>query len=198
MGKSAKGNLTVLVIIISTCVIPFFAAWLFHKNFHWIEATTNYGNLIVPVVKIERTTFTGLDDFSRSNIDEFKGKWVMMHLTDSYQCAACCADSLRKSKQIRLMLNKDLLRVRRMLVVGDRITEAQASNWWENDETLLRTRPQSEFFEQISTIINRPLEQCMVFLMDPVGNLMMWYEPGFDPYGVQKDLKKLLKASQIG
>jgi hypothetical protein len=34
--------------------------------------------------------------------------------------------------------------------------------------------------------------------MDPLGNLMMQYDPGFDPYDVKKDLKKLLKISQIG
>jgi hypothetical protein len=38
----------------------------------------------------------------------------------------------------------------------------------------------------------------MLFLLDPLGNLMMYYEPGFDPYDVVHDLKKLLTVSQIG
>jgi hypothetical protein len=38
----------------------------------------------------------------------------------------------------------------------------------------------------------------MVFLIDPLGNLMLWYENGFDPYDLDKDLKHLLRASQIG
>lgn len=36
------------------------------------------------------------------------------------------------------------------------------------------------------------------FLMDPLGNIMMQYESGFDPYKVKSDLHKLLKISQIG
>jgi hypothetical protein len=38
----------------------------------------------------------------------------------------------------------------------------------------------------------------MVILMDPLGNAILWYDGGFDPYGLLKDLKHLLRASQIG
>jgi hypothetical protein len=34
--------------------------------------------------------------------------------------------------------------------------------------------------------------------MDPFANVMMWYPPDFDPYGVVRDLQRLLKISQIG
>ena len=37
-----------------------------------------------------------------------------------------------------------------------------------------------------------------VLLMDPLGNIMMKYSKDADPYGIQKDLKHLFKASQIG
>ena len=42
-----------------------------------------------------------------------------------------------------------------------------------------------------------PLESALL-LMDPQGNLVLYYPPGFDPYGLVKDLKHLLKVSQIG
>jgi hypothetical protein len=38
----------------------------------------------------------------------------------------------------------------------------------------------------------------MLLLIDPLGNIMMQYEPGFDPYKVKNDLMHLLRASQIG
>jgi len=37
-----------------------------------------------------------------------------------------------------------------------------------------------------------------VLLLDPLGNIMMKYHEDADPYGIQKDLKLLFKASQIG
>jgi cytochrome oxidase Cu insertion factor (SCO1/SenC/PrrC family) len=37
-----------------------------------------------------------------------------------------------------------------------------------------------------------------VYIIDPLGNLMMYYPPDADPSGMLKDLKKLLKYSKIG
>ena len=37
-----------------------------------------------------------------------------------------------------------------------------------------------------------------VFLVDPLGYLMMYYAPGAEPKGMLKDLKKLLKYSRFG
>jgi len=37
-----------------------------------------------------------------------------------------------------------------------------------------------------------------VYLIDPLGNLMMFYPPDADPSGMLKDLRKLLKYSKIG
>jgi hypothetical protein len=37
-----------------------------------------------------------------------------------------------------------------------------------------------------------------LILMDPLGNLILHYDSGFDPYRLIKDLQHLLKASRIG
>jgi hypothetical protein len=52
--------------------------------------------------------------------------------------------------------------------------------------------------QKLKKIRNTDIPEGMLFLMDPFGNLMMQYEPGFDPYKVKKDLGKLLRISQIG
>jgi hypothetical protein len=38
----------------------------------------------------------------------------------------------------------------------------------------------------------------MLFIIDPLGNLMMRHGPGADLKGVVKDMERLLKASRIG
>ena len=40
--------------------------------------------------------------------------------------------------------------------------------------------------------------QNRIFIIDPLGNLMMSYEAGAEPSGIIKDLKLLIKASRIG
>ncbi len=180
--------------IILICVLPFFAAWQVYKNPQWIDGTTNYGRLIVPVIKIDRTQFIGLDRLSQYPINQLKGRWVMIHLITKNDCELPCRESLHKTKQIRLMLHQDLMRVRRLLVVGDNV----ASSRLDNDGALLRVRPGKSFIARVSSVLGGPLDQGMLLLMDPLGNLMMWYPSGFDPYRVKKDMKKLLNVSQIG
>ena len=42
------------------------------------------------------------------------------------------------------------------------------------------------------------MPEGMLFLIDPLGNLMMQYEAGFNTYKVKDDLMHLLRISQIG
>jgi hypothetical protein len=37
-----------------------------------------------------------------------------------------------------------------------------------------------------------------IYLIDPLGNLVLRYAPGADPSGIRRDLARLLRLSQIG
>ena len=43
-----------------------------------------------------------------------------------------------------------------------------------------------------------PAREHVLFVVDPLGNLMMSYDARRDPHGLLEDLKKLLKLSHIG
>jgi hypothetical protein len=40
--------------------------------------------------------------------------------------------------------------------------------------------------------------QGRIYIVDPLGNLMMSYAPGADAKGMLEDLKRLLKLSHVG
>jgi hypothetical protein len=64
---------------------------------------------------------------------------------------------------------------------------------------LIRVKPSSGLVKKITGIRqNNNIPDGMLFLMDPLGNLMMQYEPGFNTYKIKDDLMHLLKISQIG
>jgi hypothetical protein len=44
----------------------------------------------------------------------------------------------------------------------------------------------------------QPLDAGRIYLVDPLGHLMMSYEPGDEPRGMIKDLERLLKYSGLG
>jgi len=43
-----------------------------------------------------------------------------------------------------------------------------------------------------------PLKMNRIYIVDPLGNLMMSYEPNVNPRDIYTDLKKLLRGSRIG
>ena len=79
----------------------------------FMSGKTNKGQLITPVVTTERNDFIGLDSFSAENIGELNGHWVMLNVVPTDSCNTICLEAIHKTKQLRLMLNKDLTRARR-------------------------------------------------------------------------------------
>ena len=96
------------------------------------------------------------------------------------------------------MLNKDLTRTRRAVVFFKDVKPDIANQWLQDDKVLLKVKPSAALSTKITKIRNGAIPDGMLLLMDPLGNLMMQYEPGFDPYKVKSDLMHLLRISQIG
>lgn len=198
MNEQQKKNQRLILIIAIMSILPLALAWLFKLNPQWLSASTNRGQLITPPVVTERSEWTGFDAFSRDNIKELQGRWVMVHVIPDAQCAEECRDALHKSKQLWLMMNKDLTRIRRAVVLLADVDTNTAAAWWQDDDRLLRIKPEESLRQKILALGNSKLSSGMLLLMDPLGNVMMQYPSGFNPYDVKSDLKKLLQVSQIG
>ncbi len=197
MSNTLIKNRIIIILLFAMTIIPFSIAWYMSVNTEWVAEGTNKGQLIDPVITADHADFTGLDQFSIDNLTERKGRWVLLNLIEQQECTERCLDALHKSKQLRLMMSKDLTRIRRMALLMHPNVSTEASTWWEDDIRLLRTLPSTALKSKISAAINGPLEGGLL-LMDPLGNIMMWYGPEFNPYDVKADLAKLLKFSQVG
>lgn len=199
MNKQQSKNQRLILLIFAMSFVPFLIAWYLKENPKIIEQrTTNYGQLIVPPVPTDLIELEGLDQFSQANMTELAGHWVLVNVIVAPDCAEICLDAIHKTKQLVLMLNKDLTRMRRVVTVFNDVKTDDAVKWWGDDERLLRAKPTDELKQKLITISKGSVAEGALFLMDPLGNLMMQYAPGFDPYKVKDDLKKLLMASQIG
>jgi hypothetical protein len=143
------------------------------------------------------------------------------------------------------MLNKELPRTRRVVMLFKEPNEVVANEWWlkdtllwrlrntknkednsiflsllheenkidgklidrliinENREfalksELIRVKSSAGLAKKITDIRKNNIPEGMLFLIDPLGNIMMQYEAGFDTYKVKDDLMHLLRISQIG
>jgi hypothetical protein len=198
MNKQHKKNRRIIIFIFAMSIVPFGIAWYLSSNMNWMGSGTNNGELITPVVTTERNELIGFDDFSRKNMDELKGHWVLVNVIPNNDCNTVCQQAIHKTKQLRLMMNKDLTRIRRLVLIIPEINIDSASHWWKDDARLIRVKPAASLLEKLKNIRNGVIPDGMLLIMDPLGNLMMQYQPEFDPYKVKSDLRKLLKISQIG
>lgn len=198
MNKQQKKNRWTIVLLFSMTIIPFCFAWFLSANADWLDKGTNQGILITPPVTTEINEFSGFDAFSTKNMKELQGHWVLMNVLPNKDCNTICQKALHKTKQIRLMMNKDLTRIRRLVVIIPDVDAEKAKPWWKDDVRLIKSKPALSLIEKLKKIKKTGIPDGMLLLMDPLGNLMMHYEPEFDPYEVKRDLRKLLRISQIG
>lgn len=245
MINQQKKNRVLILVIFGMSVVPFLIALALKENSGVLKNSTNKGQLITPVVATGRSDFVGFDAFSTKNMDELPGHWLLVNVIPRPSCNKVCLDALLKTKQLRLMLNKELPRTRRVAIVFNDVSTDVASQWWlkdtllwrlrktdakedealysrllgeenkiddalaakligqENPEfalhsDLIRVKPSVGLVKKMAGIRKGDVPDGMLFLMDPMGNLMMQYEPGFDPYNVKSDLMHLLRISQIG
>lgn len=198
MNNQQKKNRLLILAIFGMSIIPFLIAWVLKENPGFLKGRTNYGQLITPVVTTERSELTGFDAFSAQNMDQLPGRWLIVNVIPHDDCNDVCLDALYKTKQLQLMMSKDLVRTRRVAMIFKDVAPEVAAQWWKEDTRLLRVKPDPAIIEKITAIRQGEVPDGMLLLMDPLGNLMMQYEPGFDPYKVKSDLTHLLKISQIG
>ena len=198
MNNQQRKNRILIITLFGMSIIPFLIAFVLKENPALLTGRTNYGQLIIPPVTTERNELSGYDRFSQEHLGEVSGHWLIVNVIPGKECNAVCRDAIYKSRQMRLMMNKDLLRTRRVVLLMSDVAPETAGRWWEDDKALLRVKPNDTFIKKIVGIRSGRVPDGMLLLMDPLGNIIMQYEPGFDPYQVKSDLSHLLKISQIG
>lgn len=187
---------SLIIIIALTALVPFVLAWYYAQHPELIDKTSNYGTLILPPRSLQLAPWLEGGDAGREPEDRLKGRWVLLQVATG-SCEAVCAETLHKTHQGWLMLNKEMPRVKRLLLM---VNANQALNAAAilRDDALETASLAPEIMEELTLAIGKPPGDGVVILLDPLGNLVLWYDTGFDPYRMVKDLKHLLKASQIG
>lgn len=130
-----------------------------------------------------------------------KGKWTLLHVQHG-RCDDECGKRLYDTRQVRLALDREMNRVRRVFVGDDDccdLKELQAAHpdlilirGSSADEPLLARLPAPAGGAAVAFNSQR------VYLIDPLGNVMMFYGPASKPKGMLEDLKRLLRLSSIG
>jgi cytochrome oxidase Cu insertion factor (SCO1/SenC/PrrC family) len=171
-----KPRVTLLLLFLA-CAAPVILATLFWY-FGWGAGTAgNYGELLEP------------KPASGAPLEKLRGKWVLVAF-DSAACDAHCEKKLYFMRQTRRAQGKEQLRVERLWLLTD------------------GGQPRAELQPVIDGAHVAPAAGLAaafpgapadhIYLVDPLGNVMLRFPRDPDPKKIIKDLNRLLKYSRIG
>ena len=185
LSKSQRQLLALLAIFL----LPPSAAYVAWKYVgeHGVAATTNNGQFISPARPLQY-------DVLGEKAEPLKGRWTYVVLAPQ-GCEKQCQDQLYLTRQLRIAIKKDFERVRRVVFEpSGALSEALKAE--HQDLLALGALPEAYQAAFQGDKFNHAGEQ--IFLIDPLGNLMMYYDSSVNFRGMLKDLQKLLKISQVG
>jgi len=176
-------NLRTLGALAALFLLPLAVAFFAYYGTSWRPAgRVNHGVLITPPRALPAP-------------GEFRGHWSLVYVGDG-ACDTDCRQTLLVIRQTRLGLNNDMTRVARVfLATGDCCAR----------EFLGREHPGLVVLDASGPAAAQQLREFpqdgrahSLYVVDPLGNLMMSYDARRDPHGLLEDLKKLLRLSHIG
>ena len=183
-----------LLLVVAVCAAPMIASYL---TYYVIkpQSRTNYGALIDPrQYPIPPLGSTELDG-KPASLEDYKGKWVMLQVAGG-ECDDACKTRLFAMRQLRLMQGKEMERIERVWLITDAkpldtvlMREYDGTDMLRVDAKLLKA--------WLPTDEGTAMEDH-IYIIDPLGNLMLRFPKDADPNKMKKDISKLLRASAIG
>jgi hypothetical protein len=183
-----------LLLVLAICAAPLLMSYF---TYYVIKPAgrTNYGAILdprdYPMPRLESHLLNG----DAQELSAYKGKWLMLTV-DSAACVEICQKKLYDIRQLRLTQGKEMDRIERIWLVTD--TQPIATELLRQyDGMRILHADKEKLGNWLPHDSNTSIEDH-IYIVDPLGNLMMRFPKDADPNKIKKDLGKLLRASAIG
>ena len=198
--KRSKAPLFWLLIV---SVAPVIAAFVLYYNPQWHpQGKLNYGELVDPqrpmplASDLPLTTLDGMP----YDLNQLKGQWLLVS-ADEAACPESCAKKLYIIRNTHAMTGKNVKRLNRVWFITDDAPVPEKVLQAYQGAIMLRVKPEDlakylttkQGHETIQAALAEP-----IWIIDPLGNLILQYPKDPDPLKVRKDIGKLLHNSRIG
>jgi cytochrome oxidase Cu insertion factor (SCO1/SenC/PrrC family) len=210
---------TALLVITAMFLLPLILAWLMYSGSvdYRPGSTRNLGTLIEPTLHIDWRRTIAMNSTQPADTpigmapDSLLEHWVVLHPVPA-GCDAVCQKKVAALRQIHLATGRHQSRLRVALLLDESHSEETAQllksmyrkfTLIGDPEGILRralaaVRPGDQ--GPIVTGNGTP-EDAMatdgIYLIDPLGNIMMYYTADADPNHIRQDLKRLLTWSKL-
>jgi cytochrome oxidase Cu insertion factor (SCO1/SenC/PrrC family) len=193
-----------LVLLALLFLMPVLVAYLMHMRVEhgWRpSSTTNKGTLIQPPRPLTLPQDLVSPAGKPVSPDFLGGKWTLVYIDDA-ACGEACRSKLYQMRQVRLAQGENLRRVQRLfLVTGASDTGGLAKTLADYPDmaAALLSPGQAAAIAPVFSVEGKLTQGAgNIYLVDPQGNLMMYYHADADPRGIIQDLQRLLKYSHTG
>lgn len=188
---SQRGKFLLLLALFILPTVASFVAFYFLPP----PAATSYGRLISPAIPLPEVALTRLDD-ARDNLPPaLRGKWLIV-TREQGACAERCHRKLVTMRQARLVLGRDQDRVVRVVLVEDD-AKPEPGVLKEYDGTVW-VSAKSLAWSKLFPVPKDADRHAFIYGVDPLGNVFIQYNDAPDIKMMANDLRRVLKASQIG
>lgn len=192
MSKATGSNphysrLQLLIILLTPLLVMAASTGLYFTGWMVPDERVNKGVLLDPVLQLADF---GLDLESINP----ERQWLMIQT--SADCADGCLERVQTQRQIHVSLGKDEARMKRLL-----LTETLGLDTLERDYpglTVVTQRASQYSAELRSRIATDFVAQNYIFIVDPLGNVPLYFTPANDYKDQLADLETLLDLSTIG
>jgi hypothetical protein len=191
MSESAKpGGKLQLFLIAALFLGPLLAAaWLYldGKSLR-PEGRANHGTLLEPIVNLDEA-------LPHSELRELRdGRWLLVY-AHTGPCESGCRQGLYTIRQLRLMLGGEMERLGRIFLHGETPPDTV---FLANEHEGLVALEDGELSELLA--LRKPTEVAEggYYLVDPHGNLILYFAPDLAPRDIVADIERLLRLSRIG
>ena len=190
-----KGFVTALLIFLTPIlVITLSTVWYYSGD--GPEEKVNYGNLLADPIDVGNLNLEL--DYQNLNIDSMDRKWMLVHFIND-KCLESCANLIYVARQVNVLLARQQTRVKRYIAAPLEI-KPKLENFFSTypDLNFIDVKDQSKITEAFTKNGIDPFAQPNMFVVDPIGNVILHYSGEVDGKKLLADLKKLLGASKIG
>ncbi|MBT8091922.1 MAG: hypothetical protein KJN77_02730 [Gammaproteobacteria bacterium] len=180
-------QLTLLALVFFGPLI--LATWLyFGASGLQPSGKTNHGELLQPIVALTEALPGSLA------LQQLQGQWLLIYTNDG-ACDATCDNALYTLRQSRLMLGNDMDRLLRVYLHGEISPDAALLDRNYAGTIAMRDGDLSELLSNKTPAV---VPTGGYYLVDPLGNLVMYFRPDIDPAAMVDDISHLLELSRIG
>jgi len=193
-----KRNPYTVWFVVMSFIAPVALAYII---FYFVDVTSfkNHGEILDPIVHI--TSFKLTDENNKIVAKEkLTYKWRLISFVGK-DCNELCQTRLYDTRQIHTSLGKNQHRLYRMFVHLEPASESLNKLIAEEHKNVIHVNGNTATIKEslgINIREDAAITNNETYIMDPMGNVMMRFTQDQPSKEFLYDLKKLLKASQIG